>query len=111
MNTKIIGLWSYLIGIVLAMATVFVDLGDWATQALIVLGILVGFFHHDSDDIIPLGLIYLVLVTAAETMGELVAIGSYVSDLAMAWVNFLGPVVLITFLIWGTPLLLVRKKV
>lgn len=111
MEPEKIGLWAYLIGIVLAMATVFVDMGDWATQALIVLGILVGFFHHDSDDIIPLGLIYLVLVVAADAMSDLAVIGSYVSDLATAWVNFLGPVVLITFMIWGTPLLLVRKKV
>ena len=110
MNTKIIGLWSYLIGMILAMATVFVDMGDWTAQALIVLGILVGFFHHDSDDIIPLGLIYLVLVVAADAMSDLAVIGSYVSDLATAWVNFLGPVVLTVFLIWGTPLLLKGKK-
>ena len=67
MDTKIIGFWSYLIGMILAMAPVFLDLGSWTTQTLIVIGILVGFFHHGSGDIIPLGVIYLVLVVLGST--------------------------------------------
>jgi hypothetical protein len=110
MMTKTIGLWSYLIGIVLALATVFVTLGDWTIQVLIILGILAGVFHHNSDDLVPLGIIYLVLAVVASSMGDLIAVGDYISAIATAWVGFLGPVALTAFLIWGTPLLLVKKK-
>ena len=46
MNTKTIGLWAFFIGMVLALLTVFVSLGSWVTQVLLLLGILAGFFHH-----------------------------------------------------------------
>ncbi len=109
MNTKIIGMWSFFIGLVLAMATVFVDLGDWAAQVLIVLGLLAGGFHIVREDLVILGVSYLALAAVSETAGELVAIGPYISDIAGAWVGFLGPVVLIAFMIWGAPLLMVKK--
>lgn len=109
MNTKLIGTWAYLIGLILALLTVFVSLGSWAIQALIILGILAGLFHHQlRDDLISLGVAYLALAAVAGSMGELVAIGVYVSDIAAAWVSFLGPVVLTAFMVWGTPRLLVK---
>jgi hypothetical protein len=111
MDTKKIGLWSFFIGMVLAVATVFVTLGDWVSQVLIILGILAGFFHHKlKDDLISLGILYLVLVSVAGSMGDLVAIGTYVSDIAAAWVGFLGPVVLIDFIFWGSSALFANKE-
>ncbi|MBW8010306.1 MAG: hypothetical protein FVQ83_03555 [Chloroflexi bacterium] len=110
MDTKIIGTWSYLICLVLAMLTVFVRVGDWSVQVLIILGILAGGFHHKKGDLIRIGLAYLVLRMAGETMGELIAVGPYISDIVTAWVNFLGPVVLTAYLIWGTPQLIAAKN-
>jgi hypothetical protein len=110
MDTKVIGMWSFLIGMVLAVATAFVNLGDWISQVLIVLGILAGFFHQKiKDEIVSLGIIYLALAAAAGSVGDLFALGPFVSDIAAAWVGFLGPVVLTAFLIWGTPFLIVKK--
>ena len=111
MDTKMIGTWSFFIGMVLALATVFVNLGEWISQVLIILGILAGVFHHKiKDELVPLGIIYLALAAAAGSMGDLIALGPFISDIAGAWVGFLGPVVLIAFLIWGTPFLMVNKK-
>ncbi|MCJ7626215.1 MAG: hypothetical protein MUO76_22215 [Anaerolineaceae bacterium] len=42
-------------------------------------------------------------------MGDLIALGPYISDIAAAWVGFLGPVVLITFMLWGTSFLFGNK--
>ncbi len=111
MSTKTIGTWSFFIGMVLAVATVFVNLGEWISQALIILGILAGFFHHKiKNELIALGVIYLGLVAASGSMGDLIALGPFISDIVAAWVSFLGPVVLTAFMIWGGAFLLVNKE-
>lgn len=111
MEIKMIGIWSFFIGLVLAVVSVFVNLGEWISQVLIIFGILTGFFHHKlKDELVSLGIIYLALAAAAGSMGDLIALGPFISDIAAAWVGFLGPVVLIAFLIWGTPFLMVNKK-
>ena len=108
--TKQIGLWAFLIGLVLAIATVFVDFGEWILQVVIILGILTGIFHDFRDDLVRLGIIYLALSAASDALQNLAAIGPILTEIVEAWVTFLGPVVLTALLIWGTPLLLARKK-
>jgi hypothetical protein len=107
MDTKMIGTWSFFIGMVLAVVTVFLDMGEWISQVLIILGILTGFFHQKiKDELVSIGIIYLTLAGVAGSMGGLIAVGPFISDIAAAWVGFLGPVVLTAFLIWGTPFLI-----
>jgi len=108
--TKQIGLWAFLIGLVLAIATVFLDFGEWAAQVLIILGMLAGAFHDLRKDLVRLGIIYLALSASSNAMQNLAAIGPILTEIVEAWVAFLGPVVLTALLIWGTPLLLARKK-
>jgi len=110
MDTKLIGLWSFIIGMILALANVFVSLGDWVIQVLIILGLLTGVFHFDKNDLVPLGVIYLALAAVAGSMSELIAIGPYISGIVTAWVGFLGPVVLIALMLWGAPFLIVKGK-
>jgi hypothetical protein len=109
MSKKAIGLWAFYIGMVLALVTVFVDLGAWVTQALIILGVLAGFFHTFKHELVTLGVVYLGLHAATGSMGELVAVGPIISDLIAAWVDFLGPVVLTSFMIWGGARLVTGK--
>jgi hypothetical protein len=109
MGTKMIGVWAFIIGLVLAMAGVFFDLGAWVTQVLIVLGILVGVFHPIRKEIVPLGMVYLALSFAASSMDELVFLGPIVTDVATAWAGFLGPVVLTAMLMWGSPYLMAKE--
>lgn len=113
MDMKAVGKWSYLVGIVLAVFSVFVDAltAPWAIQLLLILGVLVGFFHHSADDILTLGMIYLGLNFAADSLDAFLGpVGGFITDIAGAWVGFLGPVVLITFMVWGTPKLLGLNK-
>ena len=100
MNTKIIGLWSFFIGLVLALATAFFDIGAWATQLLIILGILTGALHFGKEDLIPLGVIYLALAAAANSVDALAFVGPTITDIVSAWVGFLGPVVLTALMLW-----------
>lgn len=109
MNTKVIGIWSFFIGMVLALATVFFDLGAWVTQVLIILGILTGIFHFNKDDLVPLSVIYVALFAAANSMDALFAVGPTITQIVSAWVAFLGPVVLMALMLWGGPLLLTKK--
>jgi len=107
---KMIGTWSFLLGLVLAISTVFWELGEWTSQVLILLGILVGIFHEIKDDFMRLGIIYLSLWAASDALQNLVAIGPILTEIVTAWVGFLGPVVLTAMLLWGSPYLLTRKK-
>jgi hypothetical protein len=84
-------------------------IGLWATQVLIILGVLAGFFHTFKNDLVTLGIVYLGLRAAAGSMGELIAVGLIISDLVAAWVGFLGPVVLTAFMIWGGARLVTGK--
>jgi len=108
--TKQIGLWAFLIGLVLAIATVFIGFGEWVTQVLLLLGILTGAFHDLRKDLARLGIFYLALSATSGALQNLAAIGPILTEIVEAWVTFLGPVVLTALLIWGTPLLLARKK-
>ncbi len=108
MSTKQIGVWAFIIGLVLAMVTVFFDLGSWVVQVLIVLGILVGIFHPIRKDVLPLGVVYLTLAATAAAMNQLLFIGPIITDIASAWVGFLGPVVLTAMLMWGSPYLMAK---
>ncbi|MEN8242281.1 MAG: hypothetical protein ABFS17_10200 [Chloroflexota bacterium] len=109
MNSKLIGLWAFFIGMVLAVATVFWDLGEWVVQVLIILGALAGFFHTFKDNLVLLGVVYLALSAAASSMSELAAVGPVITDLVTAFVSYLGPVVLTAMMIWGGAKLMADK--
>lgn len=109
MVTKLIGVWAFIIGLVLAMAAVFFELPEWVSQVLILLGILVGVFHPIRKEIVPLGVLYMALAFAASSMDELAFIGPIITDIATAWVGFLGPVVLTAMLMWGSPYLMAKE--
>jgi len=115
MNTKNlakkIGFWSFFMGMVLALVTVFVNLGDWSFQVLIILGFLAGGFHQKlRDEFVALGVVYLSLSVAADSASGLVLLGTLLSDIVAAWVRFLGPVVLMTSMMWGGAFLMANKN-
>ena len=110
MNTKAIGMWSFFIGMVLAFVNVFVELGDWVTQVLIVLGIIAGALHFFREDLKTLGIAYLALSAASEAFLPLFAIGEITTQIVNAWVGYLGPVVLTAFMLWGGAYLVTGQK-
>lgn len=100
-NTKTFGLIAFFTGLVLALAGAFWELGGWAVQVLIVLGVIAGFFHTFKDNLVLLGVVYVSLAAAAGSMSELFAVGMVITELVNAWVGFLGPVVLTAMMVWG----------
>jgi hypothetical protein len=65
---------------------------------------------HARENLIKLGITYLTLTAAANSMDGLIAVGPYLSDITAAWVGFLGPVVLTAFMVWATPTLVINKE-
>ena len=102
MDSKLLGTWAFIVGLILALLTVFVDLGSWVQQVLIVLGILVGVFHPVGKKFVTLGVVYLGLLATAAAMNELLYLGELITAIATAWVGFLGPVVLTSFMLWAS---------
>jgi hypothetical protein len=109
MNSKTVGLVAFFAGMVLALVGVFWEMGGWAVQVLIVLGVIAGFFHTFKDNLVLLGVVYLSLVAAAGSMSELTAVGPIITDIVNAWVGFLGPVVLMAMMVWGGAKLMAGK--
>lgn len=108
---KTIGVWSFFIGMILALVTAFINLGDWVTQVLIILGILAGVLHQKlRDEFVTLGIVYLALSVAVDSVSGLVLLGSLISNIVSAWVGFLGPVVLTASMMWGGAFLMVNKR-
>ena len=110
MNFKTIGLSAFFGGMVLALVNVFFDLGGWAAQALILLGITAGALHFYRKDLRTLGIAYLALGASASSLDTLAFIGPTITKLVTAWVSYLGPVVVTAFMIWGGAYLITGKK-
>ncbi|HSH02976.1 MAG TPA: hypothetical protein VLL52_10695 [Anaerolineae bacterium] len=105
--TKQIGQLTFFLGMLLALTTAFIPLGPWSNQLLLLLACLTGFFHEKTKNhLLTLGIIYLGLTTASDGLDTLIWFGPLITKLIAAWVAFLKPIVIITFMVWGTPFLL-----
>lgn len=87
--------WLYVAGVVVAgVAAAAGFANDILTWVLILVGILVGIFYFDSDDLMNFGLRYLILSAVAGALSAVPAVGSYITAFFGGFVSFLGPVVL-----------------
>ncbi len=109
---KLIGFWSFFAGMLLALVTAFVNPGEWASQMLIILGLLAGGFYSKlREEMVVFGVVYLSLSLAADSASGLMFFGSIISNIVSAWVRFLGPVVLTAFMVWGGAFLMASRDV
>ena len=95
--------WLYYIGLLLAIVGAFVpSLGaaSWWMLILILIGILVGIFYFDSEDVVHIGLRYLILAATASALTNIIAIGPFLTSIFTAVVSFLAPAVLTTLVVW-----------
>src|SRR5215208_6619223 len=73
--------WLFILGGVIAgLANTFSFQNEFLISALMLVGILVGIFYFDSDDVINIGLRYLIFVAVASSIGGFYKIGSYLSS-------------------------------
>lgn len=98
---KIIGKWLYLIGLlVAAIAGIFKLQFSWLALILALIGILAAILFDVSEDIVHVGIRYLVLGATASVLTALPFVGPYLTGLFMGIFGFLGPFVLTTLVIW-----------
>jgi hypothetical protein len=108
---KTLGKWLFLIGLLVAVvAALFGYAAAWLTWILIIVGILAGVFYFDPDDVVHVGIRYLVLFATASALDKLTLVGPYLTGIFNAAVAFLGPVVLTVLVVWFIRKHLLGKK-
>ncbi|MBM3153219.1 MAG: hypothetical protein FJZ96_13620 [Chloroflexi bacterium] len=98
---KNIGKWSYFLGLLVAVIVALIGFqASWLSLILLLLGILAAVFFFDSDDVVHIGIRYLVLGAVYTVMDGIPFIGPYLTGIFGAVFAFLGPVVLTVLVIW-----------
>jgi uncharacterized membrane protein len=93
--------WVYLIGLLVAIVAALVNFSaGWFTSLLILVAVLVGIFYFDSDDVVNLGIRFVVLTVVAGSLDKFLGIGSYLTAIFMAAVGFIGPAVLTVLVVF-----------
>jgi hypothetical protein len=92
--------WLFILSVVISGVTYALspEAGKYQPDALIwtlmVIGIIVGIFYFDSDDVVNIGLRYFILGTVVRTLEKLYFVGTYITNFLIGVLLFLGPVVL-----------------
>jgi hypothetical protein len=94
-NWKFLFKWLFIIGGLTAGVTNALSYQpDLLIWSLMVVGVIVGVFYFDSDDLINIGLRYLIFGAVANAIGGFYLIGSYLGAFFLGFFYYLGPVVL-----------------
>jgi hypothetical protein len=93
--------WVYLIGLLVAIVAALVKFSaSWFVSLMMIVSVLVGIFFFDSDDLVNLGIRFLVLFAVAGSLDKFMAIGSYLTTIFNAVVGFLAPAVLTVLVVY-----------
>jgi hypothetical protein len=94
--------WVYLVGAAIAgLAGLFAFSNNYLTWVLMIVGVLVGLFFMDPDDVVNFGIRYLLLAATAAALDSFIAVGPYITGFFNGVVAFLGPVALTTLVMFG----------
>ncbi|KAF0108839.1 MAG: hypothetical protein FD146_725 [Anaerolineaceae bacterium] len=98
---KNIGKWLYFLGLLVAVITALIGFQAlWLSLILLLIGIFVAIFYFDSNDIIHIGIRYLVLAAVYNVLDAIPFLGPYLTTIFGAVFMFLGPVVLTVLVVW-----------
>ena len=87
--------WVYVLAtLVAAVAGGLAFQNEILTWVLILVGVVVGWFYFDPEDLGQFGLRVLILFFAKEGLGMVPAVGTFFTGFFSGWVAFLFPVVL-----------------
>jgi hypothetical protein len=70
------------------------DQYTYIVTALMAVGIIVGIFYFNSDDVINIGLRFMIFGAAANTIGGFYKLGDYLAPFFLGFSYYLGPIVL-----------------
>ena len=94
-----IGSWSFLVGIVIAMAAGFWELNAFVVSVLIVLGLVVGFLNVTGEETTPflLATVSLVIVAAVGQglLGQVDVVGPILQRVMTTFITFIIPATII----------------
>ena len=92
---KFIFKWVFILGGVIAgLANMFAAQNEFLISGLMLVGVLLGIFYFDSDDVINIGLRYLIFIAVASSVGGFYKIGPYLNGFFTGFSYYLGPIVL-----------------
>jgi len=93
--------WVFILGGVIAgLANMFAAQNEFLISGLMLAGVLVGIFYFDSEDMINIGLRYLIFVSVANSVGGFYKIGPYLNGFLVGFSFYLGPIVLTLVVIY-----------
>jgi len=96
-----IGKWLYLLGILVAGVVGLIGFSaSWLSIILVLVGILAAIFFVDTDDIVHIGIRYLVLAAVYNVLDAIPAVGPYLTGFFGGVLAFLGPVVLTALVLY-----------
>jgi len=102
--------WLFIIGGVTAGVTnALAFQPDYLIWTLMIVGVIVGLFYFDSDDLINIGLRYVIFGAVANAVGGFYKIGSYIGAFFLGFFYYLGPVVLTVVVIYFVKKYLLNK--
>lgn len=93
--------WLFILGGVIAgLANTLGLQNEFLISALMLVGVLVGIFYFDSDDVINIGLRYLIFIAVASSVGGFYKIGAYLNGFFTGFSYYLGPIVLTVLVVY-----------
>jgi len=109
-NWRFLFKWIFIIGGLIAGITNAIPFQpDYLIWTLMVVGVIVGAFYFDSDDLINIGLRYMIFGAVANAVGGFYMIGSYLGAFFLGFFYFLGPVVLTIVIVYFVKKYLLNK--
>lgn len=94
-----LGTWSFIVGILIAMAAGFLDLNAMIVSVLIVLGLIVGFLNVTGEETTPflLATVSLVIVAAVGqgTLGQVDVVGPTLQRVLITFITFIIPATIV----------------
>lgn len=73
---------------------------QYIVTALMVIGIFVGIFYFDSNDVVNIGLRFMIFSAVANSLSGFVKLGNYLAPFFMGFAYYLGPIVLTMLVVY-----------
>jgi hypothetical protein len=103
--------WVFLIGLLAAVIAGLAHFApSWFTSLLILVAILAGIFYFDSDDVVHFAIRYIALTVAAVSLDKFIKIGTYLTNIFVAAVNYIGPAVLTVLVVYFIKKYFLRRE-
>lgn len=103
--------WLFILGGVAAGVINMLALqNEFLISALMLVGIVVGIFYFDSNDLINVGLRYLIFAAVANSVGGFYVVGPYLNGFLTGFAYYLGPIVLTLVIVYFVKKYLLNRE-